>query len=127
MTEKSIGSQILCKVDKNNVRYFDEDSVCRMNPTPPLSCELSFEALPLFVPFTIDFEADLLGVIICTSLIGTRTAPVNKIAFPVVLLTLLSDMALNGSRLAGDREWSFFETDKLLSALSFRLFSASAE
>ena len=44
--------------------YFDEDSVCRINPNPPLSWELSFEALPIFVLFAVDFEVDLLGVII---------------------------------------------------------------
>ena len=104
-----------------NIFYFDEDSVWRINPNPPLS----FEALPIFVLFAIGFDVGLLGVITCTSLIGTRMAPVNKIVFPVVLLTLLSHMALNGIRRGGDNEWSFFDTDKLLSALSFRLFSVS--
>ena len=91
--------------------YFDEDSVCRINPNPPLSCELGFEALPIFVLFAVDFDVDLLGVIICTSLIGTRTAPVIKIVFPVVLLALMSCMALNCVPLAGDNEWSLFDTD----------------
>ena len=96
-----------------------------MNPAPPWSCfVIVLEVLPIFVPLVIDFDNGLLGVAICASLIGIRTAPVNKIGFPAVL-TLFSDKALNGIRRGGGDE-SFFDIVKLSSALSVPFFSFSS-